>query len=99
MPIDDTKTLTQEQRILQMTKRVLTDVARDTVTQPGLKHPLSQQTIEGIRDCLQLITSREAEILAEFGLSTNTKPHFVDEPQKNVVVSLNTLKSPKKKPD
>jgi len=89
---DDT---TKEQRILRMCKRVLTDIAKDTVTPPGLKHPLSEHTIQGIRDCLQLISSREAEILTAQGRPSTSKPHFADQPQSTVVVNL----KPKKKQD
>jgi hypothetical protein len=91
---DPTSTTSKEQRILRMCRRVLTDIAKDTVTPPGMKHPLSEATIQGIRDCLQLIASREAEILAEQGRPSTSKPHFIDEPQKNVVVEL-TPKKPK----
>lgn len=90
--------LTQEQRILSMCRRVLTDIAKDTVTPPGMKHPLSEGTIQSIRDCLQLIASREAEILHEKGSPSQSRPHFTDEPQKNVVVSLTSKKSKDKKP-
>ncbi|WP_455207998.1 hypothetical protein [Kaarinaea lacus] len=91
--------LTKEQRILRMCRHVLTDVAKDTVTPAGMKHPLSENTIQGIRDCLQLISSREAEILAEQGKSSTLKPRFIDEPQKNVVVELTPKKSTDKKSD
>ena len=96
MSIDNS---TQEQRILRMCRRVLTDVAKDTVTPDGMKHPLSENTIQGIRDCLQLIASREAEILEEKGTPSTSKPHFADEPQKNVVVSLNPKKPKNKNPE
>ena len=52
------KNLSKEEHILKMVKRVLTDVAKDTYTKPGLKHPLSEPTILSIRDCLALISSR-----------------------------------------
>lgn len=91
------KDLSKEQRILRMVKRVLTDVAKDTVTPPGMKHPLSEQTIQSIRDCLQLITSRESEILTERGQESTSKPVFADEPQKNAYVTLVPGKG--KKPD
>ena len=91
----DNKETSKEQRILRMCKRVLTDIAKDTVTQPGLKHPLSEHTIQGIRDCLQLISSREAEILSDQGRPSTSKPRFADQPQNTVVVNL----KPKKKPD
>lgn len=84
--------LTQEEQILRMMKRVLTDVAKDTYVRPGLKHPLSESTILGIRDCLALITSRERELAEENGRSLNQRPRFIDEPQNRVVVPLSSLK-------
>ncbi|HEY5602575.1 MAG TPA: segregation and condensation protein A [Gammaproteobacteria bacterium] len=91
--------LTKEQRILRMCRQVLTDIAKDTVTPQGMKHPLSSSTIQGIRDCLQLIASREAEILAEQDRPSTAKPHFIDEPQKNVVVELSPKKPKDNTPD
>lgn len=85
--------LNKEQRILRMVKRVLTDVAKDTMTPQGMKHPLSEHTIQGIRDCLELVTSREMEIMASQGQAAVMKPVFADQPQKNVVVTLSAGKS------
>lgn len=82
--------LSKEERILRMMKKVLTDVARETHVTPGLKHPLSDQTIQGIRDCLGLITAREAELAEEAGRTSTQRPRFVDEPQDSVVVDLKT---------
>ena len=90
MTVEDS---TMEQRVLRMCKRVLTNIAKDTVTPAGMKHPLSANTIQEIRDCLQLITSRETELQAAQGEPSTSRPHFTDEPQKNVVVNL----TPKKK--
>jgi hypothetical protein len=87
--------ITKEQRILRVMKKVLTDVAKDTHAQPGMKHALSDSTIEGIRDCLGLIASREAEILEEQGVENNMRPRFVDEPAKSVVVQLDPKKNTK----
>jgi hypothetical protein len=87
--------LTKEERILAMMKNVLTSVAKDTAPQPGLRHPLSEHTIQGIRECLMLITAREQEL----GRNTNARPHFIDEPKSEVVVALDfasTKKRPKK---
>ena len=81
----------KEQRILRMMKKVLTDIAKDTYTRPGLKHPLSDHTIHGIRECLTLITAREGEIATEQGREMNDRPHFVDEPKKTVVVPLHKI--------
>lgn len=89
-------TPSKEERILHLMKRVLTDVVKDTTTPPGMKHPLSDNTIANIRDCLGLISSRELELRQETGRS-NAKPYFVDEPQQNVVVSVDSLKKPRDK--
>ena len=80
-----------EERILVVMKRVLTDVIKDTTTPPGMKHPLSDNTIENIRECLGLISARESELKQEAGRASE-KPYFIDEPQKNVVVSVDSLK-------
>ena len=79
---------TQEERILRMVKRVLTDIAKDTYTRPGYRHPLSDETVMGIRDCLSLISDRESELAEEAGRPMNMRPRFVDEPQTSVVVPL-----------
>ncbi len=92
------ETLSKEQRILRMMKRVLTDIAKDTHVTPGMRHPLSENTILGIRDCLSLIASREQEIAGELGEPMNMRPRFVDEPKKTVVVPLD-LDAMRKKPD
>lgn len=79
---------TQEERILRMVKRVLTDIAKDTFTRPGYRHPLADTTVNGIRDCLALISAREAELAEEAGRPMNMRPRFVDEPRGQVVVPL-----------
>ena len=89
--------LSKEEQVLRMVKRVLTDVAKDTYTKPGLKHPLSEQTILSIRDCLGLISAREQELANEAGRSSTARPRYIDEPQDKVVVSIDSLTSPKKK--
>ncbi len=80
--------LTTEERILRVMKSVLTSVAKDTATEPGLKHPLSEPTINDIRACLMMITAREQELAKQFNRDTRARPHFVDEPKSEVVVSL-----------
>ena len=80
--------LSKEQRILRMVRRTLTDVAKDTVTPAGLKHPLSEQTIQGIRECLALISARETELQEQAGKPSPFKPRFVDEPSSTVNVSI-----------
>jgi hypothetical protein len=85
----------KEEQILKMVKKVLTDVARDTHVKPGLKHPLSDNTIMGIRDCLALISARELELAKAAGRSADMRPRFADEPQTSVVVPISNLKKNK----
>jgi hypothetical protein len=87
--------ISKEERILRAVKRVLTDIAKDTHTPPGMKHPLTASSIEGIRECLNLITAREAELAAEAGRPSRARPEFVDEPKTTHVVPLHSVKSRK----
>ncbi len=90
--------LSKEQRILRMMKRVLTDVAKDTFARPGHRHPLSDDTIEGIRQCLALISAREGELLEQAGQSRDARPRFIDEPQSSVVVQFEAPTTTSKDP-
>jgi len=88
----------KESRILWVMKRVLTDIVKDTATQPGMKHPLSDQTIENIRHCLKLISARERELADAEGKSMTMRPRFVDESAKTTVVPIEKI-GRRKKPD
>lgn len=91
--------VSKEEQVLKAVKRVLTEVIKDTATEPGLKHPLSENTISGLRDCLVLISQREQELAAEAGRSMDMRPRFIDEPkpQGDVVVSLDSIGKAKPK--
>lgn len=80
--------LTTEELVLRMVKHVLTRVAKDTATEPGLKHPLSKETIHEIRECLMMITAREQELAKQYSRNTNARPRYIDEPKSEVVVPL-----------
>lgn len=83
--------LTKERRIMVMMRQVLSAVARDTVPPPGMKHPLSENTIQGIRDCLSLISSREHELNELLGQVSQVRPKYVDEVSTTKVVSLDSI--------
>lgn len=85
----------KELRILRAMKATLTGVIKDTATTPGLKHPLSERTIEDIRQCLALISVRERELAVELGKPMDMRPQYADEPQKSTVVSLKSIGRPK----
>ncbi|BBB22404.1 conserved hypothetical protein [Abyssogena phaseoliformis symbiont OG214] len=68
-----------ETRLLGAVRKTLIAVARDTMTQPGLKHPLSQATQKMITDCLDIVTSRQIVIEKSSGAHTRMKPVYTDE--------------------
>lgn len=82
----------KESRILSMMKKVLTNIAKDTHTPPGMRHPLSISTINDMRACLDLIVTRESELNGQGDNVSTSKPRFIDEPTDNVVVRLDTRK-------
>lgn len=85
-----------EYRILVAMKTTLTGVVKDTAVPPGHRHPLSDGTIEDIRQCLMLISAREQELLAEAGEIANMIPRFTDEPQAATVVPISKIGKRKK---
>ena len=86
---DDTS---MEARILRAMKTTLTNVIKDTTTTPGLKHPLSDATIEDIRQCLKLISARERELGEATGKAGSLRPHYADEaPKGGVVVPIGKI--------
>ena len=80
--------LTQDQRILQMMRKTLTNVIRDVTPPPGLVSPISEATAKDIRDCLALIASRERELAEELGQESGLRPRFTDEPKQAEVIPL-----------
>jgi DNA uptake protein ComE-like DNA-binding protein len=70
-----------EKRIMVMMRQVLSAVARETAPPPGLQHPLSENTIQGMRECLALISARERELNVELGEPSQVRPRYKDEPQ------------------
>jgi hypothetical protein len=87
--------LSQEQRILHMVRKTLIGVIKDTTTAPELKHPLSYNTIIEIKQTLDLITTRERELMNTPDDGPQSRPYYVDEPQESVRVSLPKRNKPK----
>ena len=71
--------ISKEEVILRAVKQTLTGVIKDTATQPGMIHPLSESTIDQLRNCLMLISERESELAESAGRSMSQRPHFTDE--------------------
>jgi hypothetical protein len=77
---------------MMVMRKVLTAIVRDvTPEHKSLKHPLSDQTIQDIRQCLGLITAREKELADAAGRTTAERPYFVDAPSKTKVVPISTI--------
>lgn len=86
------ETLSKEQRILRVLRKVLANIVKDATPAPGMPHPLTENTVHDIRDLFGLIAEREAELAAESGISINEKPVYSGESQKTNVVKLHKPK-------
>lgn len=80
-----------EIRLLSAVRKTLISVAKDTMTKPGLRHPLSEQTQKMITDCLDVVVSRQVAIEKDSGTHTKMKPVYTDE-QTVQSVSVDDLK-------
>jgi hypothetical protein len=83
----NTENLSKEQRILRVMRKVLASVVKDTTPQPGMRHALSDQTIEDIKQCFALISAREGELAEAAGLE-QARPGFTDEPKRAQVIPI-----------
>ncbi len=81
----------KEHQILATLRKVLSEVVRDTTPKPGRPNALKPQTVDNVKLCFQLITSREKEIIDEAGGSgMDSRPRYADEPRKtSQVVQFN----------
>ena len=89
----------KELKILVTLRQVLSSVVREITPEPGMRHPLSEGTMQDLRTCFTLIASREKELNEIAGMSSQHRPRYVDEPQKANVVKLHGLSSKDKKED
>lgn len=75
----------KDRDILHAMRKVLTAVIRDTTPPPGMRHTLTDETIQDMRVCLGLITAREKELNEEAG-TAQSRPYYVDEQPTSTVV-------------
>lgn len=78
--------LSKDQKILIALRKTLSGVVRETTPPPGVRHPLSDQTVEDIKHCFSLIAAREKELAEEYGQTNNARPRYIDEPKTSHVV-------------
>ncbi|MBK1643624.1 segregation and condensation protein A [Thiocapsa imhoffii] len=83
--------LSQEQQILIAMRHTLSAIIRDITPPPGMRHPLSEGTIEDVRQCLGLIAAREKELADAQGRG-GERPYYADAPQPAQVVPIAGIK-------
>jgi hypothetical protein len=67
----------REQQLLKTMRNTLTAIIKDVTPLPGMQHPLSEQTIHTIRDCLAAIVERERD-LAQYFNQQQQRPYYMD---------------------
>ncbi len=82
--------LSKEQQIMRAMRKTLTSIVRDTAPRDGNPSPLSADTVENIKMCLGLISSREAELAEALGLSRNERPMYTDEPSTTQAIKFSS---------
>ena len=82
----------KEREIMMVMRKVLTSIVREvTPEHKSLQHPLSDRTIQDIRNCLALITAREKELADAAGRTAVERPYYTDDPQKPRVVPITSI--------
>ena len=92
--MDIEQTLQDEQRIMRMMRKTLTSIVRDTAPRDGNPSPLSEDTVLNIKDCLMVISNREAELAKLTGRTLDERPRFTDETPNSHAVKISSI--PKK---
>ncbi len=82
--------LNKEQQVLVVMRKVLAAIIKDTTPPPGMRHPLSERTIQDVRECLGLISARERELADEQGKAVE-RPYYADEPTSATVVPISRV--------
>jgi hypothetical protein len=94
------ESMNKEREIMMVMRKVLTTIVREvTPEHKSLRHPLSDQTIQDIRQCLGLIAAREKELADAAGRTVEERPYYVDEPPKTKVVSIDSIGKAKQTDD
>ena len=87
---------TKEQEILMVMRKVLAAIIKETAPQPGMRHVLSDNTIQDVRKCFGLIAARERELSDAQGRVAE-RPYYADEPQSSTVVPISRIEKTKKR--
>ncbi len=84
-----TEELSKEQRILRAMRKTLGSVVRDATPLGGRPNPLTENTIQEIKECFAIISEREKELAAQLGFD-EAKPYYNDgsEPASAQIISF-----------
>jgi len=88
-----TEELSKEQLILRIMRKTLGNVVKDVTPLGGRTNPLSDATVQDIKDCFALISDRERELAEALGFD-QAKPYYADGNAPNTNV-INFVKPPK----
>lgn len=84
-----------ELEILIAMRKVLAEIIKDTTpAHRSMIHPLSENTVQGIRACLGMISGRERELAEQAG-ATEQRPYYLGEKPEAETVSLENIKREK----
>lgn len=87
--------LKKELDVLVALRKVISSIVREITPDPGMKHPLSESTIEDVRQGFTLIAAREREISEKLGKPSLHRPIYKGDTPKTNVVKMHGLKSSK----
>jgi len=88
--------LKKELDVLVTLRKVLSGVVREITPDPGMRHPLSDGTLEDVRQGFLLISAREKEITELLGMPSLHRPMYKGDTPKSNVVKMHGLKSSNK---
>ncbi|HEY9202021.1 MAG TPA: segregation and condensation protein A [Gammaproteobacteria bacterium] len=91
--------LKKELDVLVTLRKVISSVVREITPDPGMLHPLSERTMEDVRQSFILIAAREKEITEALGKPSLHRPLYKGDKPKTNVVKLHGMKSSKPKND
>lgn len=81
-----------EKRVLMAMRKTLAKVVRDlTPSDSATQYPLSDDTVEDIKACFDLIASRERELMHADGQTTAEKPRFIDDTSTPQTVAVDSI--------
>lgn len=81
------KEMSVEQRILRAMRKTLASVVRDATPRPGTSGFLSDDTVEQIKSCFELIATRERELGDALGMD-QARPVYPDQPQPSQTIHV-----------